>query len=248
MLHQVQVDIERMFPGKLFSQPLVKLLFERLLYVYHVRHPGTGYVQGMNDLVVPFFAVFLSPYVGPVFEDVDVSTVTPEVLAEIEADSYWCFSTLVDVIQDYFTPDRPGLQKQVQALQDLMGRIDAPLNAHLDMNGVSYLQFAFRWMNCLLMRELPLNAITRLWDTYLSEANGFGALHLYTSAAFLSTFSDQIKASSDLAEIMMFILNPPTSEWGAKDVALLLADAYRLKYMFHGAQRHLSSVATPMKV
>lgn len=45
MLHQVQVDIERMFPGNLFSQPLVKLLFERLLYVYHVRHPGTGYVR-----------------------------------------------------------------------------------------------------------------------------------------------------------------------------------------------------------
>lgn len=201
----------------------------------------------MNDLVVPFFSVFLSPYAGQALDDIDITTVAPDVLSEIEADSYWCFSTLVDVIQDYFTPDRPGLQKQVQALQDLMGRIDAPLNAHLEMHGVSYLQFAFRWMNCLLMRELPLHAITRLWDTYLSEANGFGALHLYTSAAFLSTFSEQIRASSDLSEIMMFILNPPTSKWGAKEVALLLADAYRLKYMFQGAQRHLSSVATPIK-
>lgn len=31
---------------------------------------------------------------------------------------------------------------------------------------VEYLQFAFRWMNNLLMRELPLRCTIRLWDTY----------------------------------------------------------------------------------
>ena len=56
---QYQADIERSAPAKLFAQPLVKALFERLLYVYHSRHPATGYVQGMNDLMMPFFAVFL---------------------------------------------------------------------------------------------------------------------------------------------------------------------------------------------
>lgn len=29
-----------------------------------------------------------------------------------------------------------------------------------------YLQFAFRWMNNLLMREVPLHCTIRLWDTY----------------------------------------------------------------------------------
>lgn len=29
-----------------------------------------------------------------------------------------------------------------------------------------YLQFAFRWMNNLLMREVPLRCTIRLWDTY----------------------------------------------------------------------------------
>ena len=32
---------------------------------------------------------------------------------------------------------------------------------------VEYLQFAFRWMNNLLMRELPLKGTIRLWDTYM---------------------------------------------------------------------------------
>lgn len=34
-------------------------------------------------------------------------------------------------------------------------------------HNVEYLQFSFRWMNNLLMRELPLRCTIRLWDTYL---------------------------------------------------------------------------------
>ena len=38
---------------------------------------------------------------------------------------------------------------------------------HFEAHGVEFLQFAFRWMNNLLMREIPLRATIRLWDTYL---------------------------------------------------------------------------------
>jgi hypothetical protein len=41
------------------------------------------------------------------------------------------------------------------------------LHHHLEVNNVEYLQFAFRWMNNLLMREVPLHCVVRLWDTYL---------------------------------------------------------------------------------
>ena len=42
-----------------------------------------------------------------------------------------------------------------------------PLHSHLECNNVEYLQFAFRWKNNLLMREMPLRCTIRLWDTYL---------------------------------------------------------------------------------
>jgi hypothetical protein len=29
------------------------------------------------------------------------------------------------------------------------------------------MQFAFRWMNCLLMREMSVTCTIRMWDTYL---------------------------------------------------------------------------------
>jgi len=40
------------------------------------------------------------------------------------------------------------------------------LHQHLRINNVEFIQFAFRWMNNLLMREIPLNCTIRLWDTY----------------------------------------------------------------------------------
>jgi hypothetical protein len=44
-----------------------------------------------------------------------------------------------------------------------------PLVVHLEGEGIDFLQFAFRWVNCLLIREVPFRGAIRLWDTYLAE-------------------------------------------------------------------------------
>jgi hypothetical protein len=40
-------------------------MFERILYIWAMRHPASGYVQGINDLVTPFFVVFLQEIIPP---------------------------------------------------------------------------------------------------------------------------------------------------------------------------------------
>lgn len=39
-------------------------IFEHILYIWAIRHPASGYVQGINDLVTPFFVVFLSEFIS----------------------------------------------------------------------------------------------------------------------------------------------------------------------------------------
>ena len=39
-------------------------MVERILWVWAIRHPASGYVQGINDLVVPFLFVFLTEFYG----------------------------------------------------------------------------------------------------------------------------------------------------------------------------------------
>jgi hypothetical protein len=66
MLRQILVDVPRTSPDvPLFHQPKVQRCLERLLYIWAIRHPASGYVQGMNDLATPLFVVFLSAALIP---------------------------------------------------------------------------------------------------------------------------------------------------------------------------------------
>lgn len=67
------------------------------------------------------------------------------------------------------------------------------LHRHFLNEGIQYMQFSFRWMNCILLRELPLRAIMRVWDTYLSEEEGgFENFHVYVCAVFLKTYRETL--------------------------------------------------------
>nr|XP_054098632.1 TBC1 domain family member 22A isoform X8 [Callithrix jacchus] len=99
-LLSIHIDIPRMSPEVLLLQPKVTEIFERILFIWAIRHPASGYVQGINDLVTPFFVVFICEYLEAEEVDaVDVSGVPAEVLRNIEADTYWCMSKLLDGIQ-----------------------------------------------------------------------------------------------------------------------------------------------------
>ncbi|XP_044136171.1 TBC1 domain family member 22A [Bufo gargarizans] len=237
---QIHIDIPRMSPETLILQPVVTEIFERILFIWAIRHPASGYVQGINDLVTPFFVVFVGDYVAEEeeLENVDVSSLPEEVLRNIEADSYWCMSKLLDGIQDNYTFAQPGIQKKVKMLEELVSRIDEQVHRHLHQYEVEYLQFAFRWMNNLLMREVPLRCTIRLWDTYQSEPEGFSHFHLYVCAAFLVRWRKEILEEKDFHGLLILLQNLPTVQWGNEDISVLLAEAYRLKFAFADAPNH----------
>lgn len=190
MWRQIHIDIPRMQPLiPVFQLPRVQVSFERILYIWSIRHPASGYVQGMNDLVTPFFLTYLSEYCDSnKLQDVekfDISLIDDAQLLNIEADTYWSFGKLLDSIQNNYTHAQPGIQRLVKMLATVVSRVDADLHNHLKANGVDYLQFAFRWMNNLLIRELPLRLVVRLWDSYLAE--GFIATPTPTSSQTTST-------------------------------------------------------------
>uniref|UniRef100_A0A8C4EYX4 TBC1 domain family, member 22a n=1 Tax=Dicentrarchus labrax TaxID=13489 RepID=A0A8C4EYX4_DICLA len=235
---QIHIDIPRMSPESLVLQPKVTEIFERILFIWAIRHPASGYVQGINDLVTPFFVVYVFEYIEEEVENFDVSSLKEEALRNIEADSFWCMSKLLDGIQDNYTFAQPGIQRKVKALEELVSRIDESVHRHMQQYEVEYLQFAFRWMNNLLMRELPLRCTIRLWDTYQAEPEGFSHFHLYVCAAFLVRWRKEILEERDFQGLMILLQNLPTMHWGNEEVSVLLAEAYRLKFAFADAPNH----------
>lgn len=168
--HQISIDVPRTNPHiELYSYEATQRSLERILYVWAVRHPASGYVQGINDLVSPFWQVFLGTYItdADIERGMDPGQLPKAVLDAVEADSFWCLTKLLDGIQDHYIVAQPGIQRQVSALRDLTARIDAGLAKHLEKENVEFIQFSFRWMNCLLMREISVKNTIRMWDTYM---------------------------------------------------------------------------------
>ncbi|WWC85824.1 uncharacterized protein L201_000691 [Kwoniella dendrophila CBS 6074] len=241
--HQIEIDVPRTRPGvALWSCVQTQRSLERILYVWAIRHPASGYVQGINDLVTPFFQVFLGAYIDTDPELFDIQHLPPHVLQAIEADTFWCLTKLLDGIQDHYISQQPGIQRLVKRMGDLVKRIDAPLAAHFEDQGVEFMQFAFRWMNCLLMREISVKCTIRMWDTYLAEgADAFSQFHLYVCSALLVKYSERLR-EMDFQEMIMFLQCLPTQTWTDHEIELLLSEAYVLKMVWAGAENHFANL------
>eukprot|EP00850_Spirogloea_muscicola_P015061 SM000112S24003 [mRNA] locus=s112:376666:379781:+ [translate_table: standard] len=230
-LRQIAVDVPRTVPDvKFFQQPALQASLERVLYIWSIRHPASGYVQGINDLVTPFMVVFLSEFFEGDMQTWAVDKLTIDTLYQVEADSYWCLSKLLDGIQDHYTFAQPGIQRLVFKLREIVRRIDEPVTKHMEEQGLEFLQFAFRWFNCLLIRELPFHLIARLWDTYLSEGDAFPEYMVYACASFLLTWTDQLQ-QLDFQEMVLFLQHLPTRRWSHQELEMVLSRAFMWRHV-----------------
>ncbi|CEO95032.1 Rab-GAP TBC domain-containing protein [Plasmodiophora brassicae] len=233
-LKQIQKDAPRTHPDlPVFQHPRIQELLVRLLYIWAVRHPATGYVQGMNDLVSPFIYVFLADHCKGIFEDINLDSIDDAALELVESRSFFCFSKISDLIPDNYLFGQPGIQRMLYRFEQLVKRIEAPLYNHLIETDVQFLQFGFRWMNCYLIREMPLDMIVRLWDTYISDDQnaGFTAFHVYATTSLLVYYGPQLMGLN-FPDILMFLQNLPTRSLTPQDVDSILSQAFVYQSLF----------------
>ena len=243
-LRQILVDAPRTCPGvPLFCHDRVQALIVNVLYAWAVAHPRSGYVQGMNDLLAVLLVVLVNddvPWDGSDAQLLgrDASALSDAELDDVAADAYGMLTSLLGGLEDHYTHRQPGLQKTIEDVDGLLRRVDADLHKHLDDVGVLLLQVTFRWINCLLTRELPMKALIRLWDTCLAEPDGFSSFFPYVCAAFLCHFSETIR-NMESEDVHLFLQTLPTADWGNDEIETLLSEAYILSTLFQNAPSHL---------
>ena len=237
---QIQKDIPRTMPdSSLFQHEKIQFMLTRVLYIWSLRHPASGYVQGFNDLCIPFFIVyFLEKFPEKNIDTIlklnenEFKKLSEETLTEIETTIYFSLTKLLDRIQTNYTINQPGITKMIKKMELIVEKVDPKLYDYLKKFEIDYVQFCFRWMNCFLIREFPVNLILRLWDAYFSEEKGFSEFHLYVCACLLLTFSEKLKAMSEFQELIVFLQNLPTSTWTIEDMDMLLAKSYSIKMLY----------------
>eukprot|EP01127_Copromyxa_protea_P001699 TRINITY_DN11630_c0_g1_i1.p1 TRINITY_DN11630_c0_g1~~TRINITY_DN11630_c0_g1_i1.p1 ORF type:complete len:551 (+),score=94.03 TRINITY_DN11630_c0_g1_i1:31-1683(+) len=244
MYQQIAVDVPRIDSSiPLFTCAKIQKALFRLLYTWATRHAATGYVQGMSDLLVPFMSAFLEPHVGKALADLSVDDVDGlwPIFSDIEADLYWCLGNFLGTVQDNYTFAQPGIQKMLFQLSVIVRRIDESLAEHLKKHDIEYIQFAFKWTNCLLVREFTLPDIMRIWDTYFSEESSFASLHTYLCAAIIIHFKTEIKNLKETQDLMYYLQHLPLENWSLGDIESLISQAYVYKQQFHESPSHLNT-------
>lgn len=242
----IEADVYRTQPEyPLFHVKCIQTMLIRLLTIWHIRHPASGYVQGMNDLATPILAAFLLEYI-----DIDYNTfnvpkdfetrITEEQLRALEADVYYTLCKILEGIQDNYTNSQPGTHRSVNRIRELLKRIDNELLEHFENNEINLMQIVIRWVFCLLVREFPLKLGMRLFDTYMSDDEGFTALHCYVCLVLLTKWSAKIK-KMPFNDMMIFLQNLPTKDWGEDDINMIIAEAYVYKSMFDSDTKVISA-------
>jgi hypothetical protein len=230
------------------------LTLERVLYIWALRHPACGYVQGMNDLLLPFIYVIFASRFCPSrrvpqlikLTELELQGLLSEEAVggdewlQLEADMYWIVSHMLNSLQENYTRDQAGAHAMVRHLEALMASVDPGLVRHLEALNITFQQFAFKWMNCLLLRELTVVQSLRLWDTYMAEEDRqLSQLHVYVCAALMTRWSPTFVAEEDYGRLMQLLQSPPTFQFRPRDMDEIISSAFLMQQLYEHAHGHV---------
>ena len=105
-MKDVKTDVRRTMPEiPVFAHNIVQCMLSRILFIWAMKHPASGYVQGINDLTTPFILVFLGEQLQRMTDELseeDMERVTDKQMRAAEADVYWCLNRVLEEVQDNF--------------------------------------------------------------------------------------------------------------------------------------------------
>jgi len=244
VLVQIQKDVPRTHPAPMFKQKQICQSMERILYISSLKQPACGYVQGHDTILTTFFTVFIAKEMNvqhvehlltadPSFFE---ESLKKDVLMNVEADAFYCLNTFLADIQDFYTSDVPGIVRSLKRLEMLIGKVNPALAKHMSRlqeegEGLHYMQFAYRWINCLLLRELPLEVGVRLMDSYLAEGSTFESLHINVCTAILDHFAERL-LQMDYFDVITFFQRMPTMQWTISEMDTILSQAFVYQHLY----------------
>jgi hypothetical protein len=148
-------------------------VLERILYIYAKTNKDVGYVQGMNAILAPIYYCYCLD-----------NTCEEE---NIEADTFWSFSFLMDDIKKIFQKQndslKGGIIDKVLLLELMVSKIQKEIfNKLQKSNKTDCFYFAIKWINLFFSQQMIMPDVLRLWDIIFSEDNRYYFVYIFSLA------------------------------------------------------------------
>lgn len=140
---------------------------------------------------------------------------------ENESDVYYSFERLMILLDEYNTFH--DINERLAQFLMRFRMILPDLYNHFEEEEVDFKEWSTSWLKFLLAKEMPLDCLVRLWDTYFSLEEGFD-LHPYVCLAILKHFKETLE-EFESSEVRALLLRLP-----AMDMDKIISQAFTIKH------------------
>ncbi|KAL1914256.1 uncharacterized protein VTP21DRAFT_9070 [Calcarisporiella thermophila] len=173
-------------------------IFERVIcaYINHNRH--IDYSPALISLCGPFVLTL-----------------------QKESEIYYCFEKLMHILNDYSAAH--SINERVANFVTLFRSTIPDLYSYFEEEEVDLNEWVTSWLQYLLSRELQMENLLRLWDTYFSTPD-FLDFHPYVCLALLKHSKEHLE-ELEQSEIRTLLLRLPTLE-----IDQIINQAYNIRH------------------
>jgi hypothetical protein len=136
----------------------------RILFIYAKMNKKISYVQGMNELLIPFYYCFLND-------------TTMNFANDVEIDTFCCFDLFMGKIEEIYERkvniNENAIHIRLNKLKGYLKLLEEDIFKLFKKEKVELELFCFRWYALFLTQEFELPDVLRLWDSVLSEESYF---------------------------------------------------------------------------
>jgi hypothetical protein len=176
MLPPAPLDEEEDDGTSLFIYTIHLRRLERILYVLGTLNKTISYMQGFNELVMPFYTVMYSA--KSLFNNDEF---------EVEAIVFNCIFQLLaqtNVIELFMTMNQSEiLLARLSLFTDVLDRHLPDVSARLKELDITPLLYAFKWFSLLFCQNHEMPVIHEIWDALLSHFDRLVDYAFYIGAA-----------------------------------------------------------------
>lgn len=189
-------------------------VLRRILITTANVNKALGYVQGMNEYVAHLLYALAKGK-------------SSNVTASVEADTFFCFQTLLSHLGDDFSRSfdfdaTRGLTSTMRLFDNVLRFFDPQLFCFMESLGIGAEHYALRWIMLLFTQEFNIADALRVWDFLLSFGDQIRNAAFFVAGAMCFHLRASILSAETMSDVV-----PLLHEYPAGDVNDFLRVALR---------------------